>query len=65
MSHHRCPRRGCLTTVPDSLFACFKCWGLLPSWVRSRIGKTANLPLLSGARRDAIAAAREAWDRLR
>jgi hypothetical protein len=65
MSFHRCPRRGCLTSVPDAMFACFPCWGLLPSWVRSRIGKTSRQNILNPERRSAIAAARDAWDQLR
>ncbi len=62
MSFHRCPRRGCLTSVPDSLFACFPDWQALPSWVRARIGKTARHNILNPDRRAAIKAARDAWD---
>lgn len=62
---HRCPRRGCTVVVSVRLFACLADWNALPRPVQDAIRRTSRMNLLSEPRREAIIAARVAWDKIK
>lgn len=60
---HRCPRRGCQRTVPNSMYACHNDWYALSKPTRDLIWATAHLPVFDPERRAAFRAAEQDWQR--
>lgn len=60
---HRCPG-GCGTLLPARLFACDRCFRLLPHALRQEVIRTRRRKYLDAERLDAIHAAEDHLDRL-
>ncbi len=60
---HSCPG-GCGRIVPNRLFACRQCWGILPRDLQRPIVATARLSLLTQARAAAVSDAKRFYSEL-
>ena len=64
MTHHMCPRRGCLNEVDNRLFCCSGDWWELSIAARANVVRTRTLPAIAPERRRAIQQACSEWDLL-
>lgn len=61
---HRCPKTGCPHRVNNRLYACARHWAQLSTETKDAIHRTARPGVAMLTRWEAMARARDEWERL-